>query len=216
MGRPCRKVRAGPCWRLSCSIIPTMRAASWAFLIFGFGIGLLGMNTYIKPRAAELTKPIPQFIPQSASASSAVPAADPALVQRLEDQLKADPRNFEALRELGNLRYDERKYSEAAALYARALEVNPDNVDVRSDRGGALLQSQQVDEAIKELQTVLAKSPTHPQALFILGVALIEGKNDREGALANWRKLVASHPDLPELDAVKRQIQQVEELTRRK
>jgi cytochrome c-type biogenesis protein CcmH/NrfG len=185
-------------------------------MIFGFGIGLLGMNTLIKPRAAELTKPIPQFVPQSAAASSAVPPADPALIKRLEDQLNADPKNFEALRELGNLRYDERKYSEAAALYARALEVNPDSVDERSDRGGALLQSEQVDEAIKELQTVLAKSPTHPQALFILGVALIEGKNDREGALVHWKKLVASHPDLPELDAVKRQIQQVEELSRRK
>jgi cytochrome c-type biogenesis protein CcmH/NrfG len=192
-----------------------MRAASWAFLIFGFGIGLLGMNTYIKPRAAEISKPIPQFVPQSA-ASPALPPADPALIKRLEDQLKTDPKNFEALRELGNLRYDERNYPEAAAVYARALEVRPDDVNVRSDRGGALLQSRQLDEAIKELQTVLAKDSTHPQALFIMGVALMEGKNDREGALASWRKLVASHPNLPELDAVKRQIQQLEELTRRK
>jgi cytochrome c-type biogenesis protein CcmH/NrfG len=192
-----------------------MRAASWAFLIFVFGIGLFGMGSYMKPRAAEIAKPIPEFVPQAASAAAPAPI-DPALIKKLEDQLKADPKNFEALREFGNLRYDERKYAEAAALYARALEVRPDDVDVRSDRGGALLQSEQVDEAIKELQAVLAKNPTHPQALFILGVALIEGKNDREGALASWRKLVASHPDLPELDAVKRQIQQVEELTRRK
>jgi cytochrome c-type biogenesis protein CcmH/NrfG len=191
-----------------------MRAASWAFLIFGFGIGLLGMNTYIKPRAAEISKPIPQFIPQNAPAS-AVPPADPALVKRLEDQLKADPKNFEALRELGNLRYDERNYAEAAAVYAQALEVR-DDINVRSDRGGALLQSKQVDEAIKELQAVLVKDPTHPQALFIMGVALMEGKNDREGALASWKKLVAAHPNLPELDAVKRQIQQLEEQTRRK
>jgi cytochrome c-type biogenesis protein CcmH/NrfG len=193
-----------------------MRAASWAFLIFGFGIGLLGMNTYIKPRAAEITKPIPQFVPQSAAASSAPAPADPALIKKLEDELKADPKNFDALRELGNLHYDERKYAEAAEVYAKALEVRPDDVDVRSDRGGALLQSQQIDEAIKELRAVLAKNPTHPQALFILGVALIEGKNDREGALENWKKLVESNPNLPELETVKRQIQQIEEATRRK
>ncbi len=191
-----------------------MRAASWAFLIFGFGIGLLGMNTYIKPRAAEISKPIPQFVPQNAS-SLAPPPADPALVRKLEDQLKTDPKNFDALRELGNLRYDERNYAEAAVLYARALEVR-DDVNVRSDRGGALLQSQQVDEAIRELQTALAKDPLHPQALFIMGVALMEGKDDREGALASWKKLVAAHPNLPEIDAVKRQIQQLEEQTRRK
>ena len=73
-----------------------MRAVSWAFLIFGFGIGLLGMTTYIKPRAAEVTKPIPEFVPQSASASAAPPPADPALVKKLEDQLKADPKDFAA------------------------------------------------------------------------------------------------------------------------
>ena len=186
-----------------------------ALLVVGFGIGFGSMYSYITPRAVEITRPLEQFVPQSA-ASASIPPADPALIKRLEDQLKADPKNFDVLRELGNLRYDERNYAEAAALYGRALEIRPDNVDVRSDRGGALLQSQHPDEAIQELQAALAKEPTHPQALFIFGVALIEAKNDREGALASWRKLVASHPDLPELEAVKRQIQQVEELTRRK
>ena len=192
-----------------------MRAASLALLVVGFGVGFGGMYKYISPKATEISKPLQQFVPQSA-APAAPAAVDPAIVKRLEDQLKADPKNFDVLREFGNLRYDERNYAEAAALYARALEVRPDDIDVRSDRGGALLQSQQVDEAIKELQTVLAKNPTHPQALFIMGVALVEGKNDREGALASWRKLVTSHPDLPEIDAIKRQIQQLEELTKGK
>jgi cytochrome c-type biogenesis protein CcmH/NrfG len=66
------------------------------------------------------------------------------------------------------------------------------------------------------LNTVLSKQPTHPQALYILGVALLEAKGDREGALAAWNKLVTSHPELPELDVVKRQIKQVEEMGRRK
>jgi cytochrome c-type biogenesis protein CcmH/NrfG len=101
-------------------------------------------------------------------------------------------------------------------IYAKALEVNPDNVDVRSDRGGALLQGRHIDEAIAELNMVLSKDPTHPQALYVLGVALLEGKSDRQGALAAWNKLVQSHPELPELNIVKDQIKQVEELSRRK
>jgi tetratricopeptide (TPR) repeat protein len=131
-------------------------------------------------------------------------------------RLKNDSKNFEALRELGNIRYDERNFSEAAALYARALEVHPDDVNVRSDRGGALLQGGRVDDAIAELKTVLSKDPSHPQALYVMGVALLNAKNDREGAIASWKKLVETHPELPELSIVKDQIKQVEEMTRRK
>jgi cytochrome c-type biogenesis protein CcmH/NrfG len=191
-----------------------MRAASAALLILGFGVGFFAMNKYITPHAVEISKPIPQFTPQRSQAPA--PKADPALVKKLEDALKADPKNFAALRELGNLRYDERNFTEAAAVYARALEVEPDNVDVRSDRGGALLQGRHFDEAIGELNTVLSKEPTHPQALYILGIALLEGKSDRQGALAVWNKLVQSHPELPELNIVKDQIKQVEEMSRRK
>jgi cytochrome c-type biogenesis protein CcmH/NrfG len=138
------------------------------------------------------------------------------VIRELEDALKNDPKNFEALRELANIRYDERNFIEAARLYARALEVHPDDLDVRSYRGGALLQADQVDAAIAELKTVLAKDPIHPQGLFLTGVALLEGKGDRDGALAAWRKLVEAHPELPELDLVKEQIKHVEEATRRK
>jgi len=172
------------------------------------------MNKYITPHAVEISRPIPQFTPRTAAAPA--PKADPAVVRKLEDTLKTDPKNFEALRELGNIRYDERNFNEAAALYAKALEVKPDDVNVRSDRGGALLQGRHIDDAIGELNTVLSKDPTHPQALYILGVALLEGKTDREGALAAWNKLVQTHPELPELNIVKDQIKQVEEMTRRK
>jgi len=191
-----------------------MRAVSAALLILGFGVGFFAMNKYITPHAVEISRPIPQFTPRTAAAPA--PKADPAVVRKLEDTLKTDPKNFEALRELGNIRYDERNFNEAAALYAKALEVKPDDVNVRSDRGGALLQGKHIDEAIGELNTVLSKDPTHPQALYILGVALLEGKTDREGALAAWNKLVQTHPELPELNIVKDQIKQVEEMTRRK
>jgi len=186
-----------------------------ALLILGFAVGFFAMNKYITPHAVEITKPIPQFSPQRAAAAPAA-KADPAVVKELEGALKNDPKNFEALRELGNIRYDERNFAEASALYAQALQVRPDDVNVRSDRGGALLQGGRVDDAIAELKTVLSKEPTHPQALYVLGVALLNGKNDREGALQVWNALVKSHPELPELSIVKDQIRQLEEMSRRK
>jgi cytochrome c-type biogenesis protein CcmH/NrfG len=193
-----------------------MRSASAALLILGFAVGFFAMNKYITPHAVEITKPIPQFSPRRAASAASAPKADPAVIRELEGALKNDSKNFEALRELGNIRYDERNFSEAAALYARALEVHPDDVNVRSDRGGALLQGGRVDDAIAELKTVLSKDPSHPQALYVMGVALLNAKNDREGAIASWKKLVETHPELPELSIVKDQIKQVEEMTRRK
>jgi tetratricopeptide (TPR) repeat protein len=189
-----------------------MRTASTALMVVGFGIGFAIMYTYVSPRAAEISRPLPQFTPQTAAGAAQV---NPEEIRQLEDLLRAEPRNFEALRRLGNLRYDERNFNEAAALYAQALEVQ-DDPNVRSDRGGALLQGNRIDEAIVELQNVLNKEPTHAQALYIMGVALLEGRRDHAGALAHWNKLVESHPDLPELNVIKRQIQQVEELSREK
>ena len=173
------------------------------------------MNKYITPHAIEVSKPIPQFNPQRASAPAA-PKADPVVIKELNDALKSNPKNFDALRELGNIRYDERNFAEAAALYARALEVRPDDINLRSDRGGALLQANRVDEAITELKAVLSKESTHPQALYIFSMALLEGKGDREGALTALHKLVETHPELPELNVIKQQIKQIEELSRRK
>jgi cytochrome c-type biogenesis protein CcmH/NrfG len=189
-----------------------MRAASTALLVVGFGIGFGLMYTYISPKAADIVKPIPPFVPQRAAATT--PRVDPRVIRELDATLRRDPKDFAALRELGNIRYDERDFAAAAALYARALEVRPDDINLRSDRGGALLQGDRIDEAIGELKVVLSKDPIHPQALYIYSMALLEGKNDREGALSSLRKLVESHPELPELNVIKQQIQQIEELTR--
>src|SRR5262245_20785597 len=140
-----------------------MRAASAALLILGFGVGFFAMNRYIAPRAVELSKPIPQFVSQAAPR----PQVDQRTINQLEDTIRKDPKNLETLRTLGDIRYDQRNFTEAAALYARVLEIQPDDINVRSYRGGALLQANRVDEAIGELKAVLSKQPSHPQALFI-------------------------------------------------
>ena len=81
---------------------------------------------------------------------------------------------------------------------------------------GLSFRPDRVDEAIAELKAVLSKESTHPQALYIFSMALLEGKGDREGALTALRKLVETHPELPELNVIKQQIKQIEELSRRK
>jgi tetratricopeptide (TPR) repeat protein len=83
-------------------------------------------------------------------------------------------------------------------------------VNTRTDRGLALLQSSKVDEAIAEFQKSLEQDPTHPQAMFYLGLALLEFKSDRQGAALLWRRLVQTNPDFPQISIVRERLQELE------
>ena len=134
-----------------------------------------------------------------------------ARVQALQEQLKTDPKNFEALTELGNMQFDQKNYKEAANWYTKALEVRPDELDLRTDLGTALFYDNRFDDAIAQFKETLARNPTHPQALFNIGVALVHGKNDLQNALQYWEKLVETNPNYPEINIVKEQIRIVKE-----
>ncbi|HET9131094.1 MAG TPA: hypothetical protein VFO86_09115, partial [Terriglobia bacterium] len=57
----------------------------------------------------------------------------------------------------------------------------------------------------------LVNNPTHPEALFDYGFILLQGKNDVEGAIASWEKLVKTNPNFDQLDRVKQLIEAVKE-----
>jgi len=185
-----------------------MRTNSVAFLLVGFGLGFAAMFYFIKPRAAEIAKPLPVFVSSNNGSSSAAsrPPLDTARLKQLEDAVKSDPKNVEALVELGNMQFDQQDYDAAASWYRKAIELKPQEVTVRTDLGTALFYSKHVDEALVELRKSLDLNPTHPQTLFNLGVVLLDGKKDPKGALEAWDKLVASNPDFPQLAIVKQQI----------
>jgi len=184
-----------------------MRANSLAFLLIGFGLGFAAMFYFIKPRAAELAKPLPVFA-QSGGGSSAAskPPLDTARLKELEDSVKSNPANFEAMVELGNMQFDQQNYDAAAGWYRKALDVRPQEVSVRTDLGTALFYSNHIDESLTELRKSLELNPTHPQTLFNIGVVLLDGKKDTKGALEAWDKLVATNPNFPQIAIVKQQI----------
>jgi cytochrome c-type biogenesis protein CcmH/NrfG len=193
-----------------------MRANSLAFLLVGIGIGFAVMYKIMEPRAPDIIRPLPVWVqnPDSSSAAAAAPPVDTARLQQLQEAVRKDPRDFDALVELGNLHFDQQNYDQAADDYKKALEVHPDEVSVRTDLGTALFYSKKVDEAIVELKKSLALNPTHPQTLFNLGVALLDGKKDSKGALEAWEKLVETNPDFPQIAIVKQQIAALKEQQR--
>ena len=132
-----------------------------------------------------------------------------ARVQELTSKIKQNPKDFDAIVELGNMNFDQKNYNDAIKLYKKALEIRPEALNVRTDMGTAMFYQNRFDEAIAEFQQTLKSDPKNAQALFNLGVAMLHGKNDPKCALEYWEQLVATNPDHPQAAFVREQIQKL-------
>jgi tetratricopeptide (TPR) repeat protein len=112
--------------------------------------------------------------------------------------IKAEPKNFENLVQLGNLYYDHQVFPEAIEYYARALELQPKDPNVRTDLGTAYWYSGFPEKAVAEYQKSLAVDPAHTNTLFNLGVVQLEGMKNPAAAIAAFEKLLAVNPTAPQ------------------
>jgi cytochrome c-type biogenesis protein CcmH/NrfG len=189
-----------------------MRLQSLLFLIIGFAVGYGVVFTWTKEKAPELVRTtVRPLFDQSAMDARPKPPLDMALVQRLQDRLKENPADFEALRELGNIHFDQENFGEAISWYTRALKVKPNEANVLTDLGTAYYYSDRFENAIAEFNKALALDPSHSQALFNLGVALVQSRNDVDGAIRSWETLIATNPNDPRIGMVKEQLEKLKE-----
>lgn len=142
------------------------------------------------PAAATAPNPSPGESMQSAASLNL--EAQPML-----DTLKANPKDVPTLVKLGNVYYDHKMWSEAIRYYQQALDLRPDNPDVRTDMGTAYFYSGFPDKALEQFNQALKKSPNYANTLFNLGIVRREAYKDNAGALAAWDKLLKNNPNLP-------------------
>jgi tetratricopeptide (TPR) repeat protein len=122
--------------------------------------------------------------------------------------LKLDPDDLDALRGIGNIDFDQRKYDEAIAAYEHYLSKKPEDAEVRTDLGTMLLSSGSADQAALQYRKVLETHPNFFEASFNLGIA--EGQmNDLNAARAAFEKAKVLAPDA---DARNRVTQMLAEL----
>jgi tetratricopeptide (TPR) repeat protein len=120
---------------------------------------------------------------RAADTLSAVPVAD--RTARMELALGA---SFDQLK----------KPKEAAAAYRRSLDIEPDNPDAQKALATALLQDDQLDEALKLLNALVAADPTDAQSeIHIAEIQRRQHKYDE--ALATIQKAKTQAPDSLEL-----------------
>ncbi|MEB2283485.1 MAG: hypothetical protein B6D46_06925 [Polyangiaceae bacterium UTPRO1] len=118
------------------------------------------------------------------------------------------PDDGDAIRGLGNLYYDQRKFDLAAKQYQRYLVKNPGDASVRTDLATAYLYQRQIDKAIAGYQQAIASQPTFLQAHFNLGLAY-EANGERDKALASLdraRELATDDDTRERIDRVKTQL----------
>ncbi len=146
--------------------------------------------------------PAPAQLPSAAQLKQVADAnAAPLLAQ-----LQADPQNSDLLTRVGNYYYDAQQYPIAVQYYERALQVKPSDVNVRTDMGTAYWYMGDADRALSEFNRALQFVPDNPNTLFNLGVVKWKGKNDAAGAIADWEKLLAAHPDYEAKDKVEQML----------
>jgi len=165
------------------------------FLIGGLVLGLIVGGTTIGPMvsrvsaasaqpAASAEAPQPataEGMPSAPAASGAAggaPNGPPmAEVQRqlaaLKAQITADPKNFDALVQLGNMYMDVSKFDQATQYYERAVAVRED-ANVRTDLGICYKQMGQLEKSLSEFQRVQELTPDQWQATYNEVIILAE------------------------------------------
>src|SRR5580700_2537703 len=121
-------------------------------------------------------------------------------------KLKTDPNNADTLNQLGILYRATHQFKEAEGYYEKALQVDPKNVNVRTDLASCLYYTGDVDGALAQLQKSLTYDPKHAGTLMNIGIIEWKGKNDTNAAVAAWEKLLKLNPDFPQKEMVEHMI----------
>jgi tetratricopeptide (TPR) repeat protein len=138
-----------------------------------------------------------------AAAAPAAALASEAEIQAYHDILAADPKNAKAAVQLANKLYDAGRFTEAIPHYQQALALQPEDVNVSTDLATALFYAGRVDEALAQLDRSLAIDPAHAQTWFNVGIVRRDGRQDAQGAVTAWTRLLEISPGYPDAARVR-------------
>ncbi len=127
------------------------------------------------------------------------------MIERLAARLEKNPGDGEGWRTLGWSYFNIGRFSEASDAYAKAIELNPGNVELRTSRIEAMIRSSDgkvTTAAAKAIEDTLKIDPENARGRFFRGLAKAQS-GDKAAALADWDDLLgkvkSDEPWLPEL-----------------
>jgi len=139
-----------------------------------------------------------------ASGSTRAAVLDDTKVNALKNVADREKSNPTPRVDLGNLYFDAERYDDAIKWYGEALTLAPNNVDVSTDLGVCYYYSNQPDKALEQFDRSLKIDPKHAKTLLNQGIVRAFGKQDLEGAMQAWQKVMELAPGSQEAQAAKR------------
>jgi cytochrome c-type biogenesis protein CcmH len=145
----------------------------------------------------------------SAAATNAAAGADPsqeaaiaaaeARIRQLQEALRRDPDNHQAWFELGQLNLQFEQFSDAAAAFRRAMELQPNNSSYQNYLGLAQLfvatrGHQPLTEAERHFRRALELEPGNAMSRFYLAT-IKDNRGDHRGALDDLIALLRDPPN---------------------
>jgi tetratricopeptide (TPR) repeat protein len=109
---------------------------------------------------------------------------------------------------------DTQKFNEAVSAYAKALELDPKNVDVRVDYGTCLRNSGKPEDAVREYKKALELNPNHMNANVNMGVVLEYDLKDYKQALKSFEKALQIQPNAPNAPQLKAEVEKLRTLAK--
>ena len=130
-------------------------------------------------------------------------------IAQLEDIVKKDPKNYQALVQIGNNYFDLGEAQKSADSYTKALAIKGDDPNVLTDLGVMYRQLKDFPKALAVFRKAAALSPNHPQSRKNIGVVLMHDLNDPKGAIAAWEDYLRVAPNDPDAENIRRSIEEL-------
>jgi cytochrome c-type biogenesis protein CcmH/NrfG len=190
------------------TVQPTSGVTWQAKQVYGMAVVclLVGLAIGYLFRGSQSPAPVPQVANVPQQSAPAMGEQMPTLDQMkkmadkkaepLLEQSKRDPKDANLLVQIGTIYKTTHQFKDAISYYDQALQVDPKNVAARTELASCMYYTGDVDGAISQLQQALHDNPKDANSLFNLGMIKLQGKQDTQGAMAAWKELLHSNPQL--------------------
>ena len=163
----------------------------------------------------DLVKPLQAFLAENKGQpqpQSGLPPVD-EMIQRLAARLLQNPKDGQGWRTLGWSYLSVGRFAEAGEAYAKAIELSPDDAEIRNARIEALVRSADgtvTADARTAIEDTLKIDPRNTHARFYKGLAT-EQAGDKTSALTDWREVLRdANPDEPWVPDLKNRVSGLE------